>query len=425
MIADHCPGMKAALSTTSALALALTFAACATPPAGSPPAETSSTPSAQAQIGPGDVTGQTLGTRLYGQLASGGDNIVISPVSLMGAFGVVAEGARGETRGAILSSLGLPDRAGLGGELGGLLRGLQSDADGATLSVANAVWVQRDFPLNPVFVQAARANYGAEARPVDFQGAPQASADTINSWVSQATRTRIPDLISRSAINADTRLVVTNAVYFLGDWEQPFNAGATRSEPFHLAGGRSISTPLMYRQGGYRLLETADLQVLDLPYKGDRLSMTVLLPRERNGLSMLERRLDADLAGWLSALDGQDVRSVRVFLPKLQAELSYQLNPQLTALGMGLAFSNQADLRGIADAPLTISQVVHKTFLRIDEKGTEAAAATGLIIETTSAPITPPPTFRADHPFVFLIRDRETGAVLFMGRITRPEAPPS
>jgi serine protease inhibitor len=116
---------------------------------------------------------------------------------------------------------------------------------------------------------------------------------------------------------------------------------------------------------------------------------------------------------------------VRVFLPKLQAELSYQLSPQLAALGLGLAFSNQADLRGIADAPLSISQVVHKTFLRIDEKGTEAAAATGVLIEMTGAPASPPPTFRADHPFVFLIRDRETGAVLFMGRITRPEAPPA
>lgn len=416
--------MKTAPPAASALApaLALALAACAAPiPAPSVDAGAPAAPAPASREG--DLTGRTLGTRLYGRLAQGADNVVISPVSLMGAFGVVAEGARGETRGAILNALALPDRPDLGRDLGGLLRALESDAEGAALNVANAVWVQRDFPLRPEFVERARRDYGAQARPVDFRGAPQASADAVNAWVSEATRARIPELISASSITRDTRLIVTNAVYFLGEWEAPFNASNTADRPFHLIGGGSISTPLMYREGRYRLLETDDLQALDLPYEGGRLSMTVLLPRQRGGLAGLERRLDADLSGWLERLDAEAARPVRVHLPKLETALSYELVPQLTALGMGLAFSGRADLSGIADASLAVSRVVHKTFLRIDEKGTEAAAATGVEISVTSAPINPPPAFRADHPFVFLIRDRQTGAILFMGRITRPQAP--
>lgn len=165
------------------------------------------------------------------------------------------------------------------------------------------------------------------------------------------------------------------------------------------------------------------MQAIDLPYRGDRLSMTVILPRTRGGLSDVEAQLSANLAGWLIALDEEEPRRVLLYLPKTETALSYDLIPQLTMLGMGIAFADGADFRGIADAPLAIGQVVHKTFLRIDEKGTEAAAATGIAVEPTSAPVTPPPTFRADHPFLFLIRDKETGAILFLGRINRPEAP--
>lgn len=408
----------------SSLALAaLALAACAGPPAGSMEPSAAMPPTPEAAAMPADLSGRTVGLRLYDQLRSTDDNVVISPVSLMGTFGVVSAGARGDTRTAILNSLGLPQGETLNADLGGLLRSLEVEDGPTTLSVANAVWVQQDFTLNPAFVQTAERDYGAQARPVDFQGSPQLAAEQVNAWVSEATRTRIPELISPSSINDATRLIVTNAVYFLGDWLHPFNASSTDEQPFHLADGSTTPIPLMYQRGSFRLLETDQFQAIDLPYEGERLSMTVILPREPGGLAALEAGLDSGLQDWLSQLDAEQPRRVLLHLPKVETALSYELIPQLTALGMGVAFTGAADFRGIADAPLAISQVVHKTFLRIDEKGTEAAAATGIAVELTSAPVTSPPTFRADHPFLFLIRDRETGAVLFLGRISRPEPP--
>lgn len=420
--------MKSIFALAAPPLAALALSACATAPAGVPSEPGAIIPDAGEAAAPpasmpADLTGRALGVGLYDQLRSADDNVVISPVSLMGAFGVVSVGARGETRTAILNSLGLPHGETLNADLGGMLRALETADGSTTLSVANAVWVQQEFALNPAFVQTAGRDYGAQARAVDFQGSPRQAADQINAWVSEETHARIPELISASSINDATRLIVTNAVYFLGDWAQPFNASNTDEQPFHRAGGATTPIPLMYQRGRFRLLETDQLQAVDLPYEGERLSMTVLLPRERGGLPALEAHLSTQLQDWLARLDAEQPRSVRLYLPKIETALSYDLIPQLTALGMGVAFTGAADFRGVADAPLAIGQVVHKTFLRIDEKGTEAAAATGIGVELTSAPVTPPPTFRADHPFLFLIRDRQTGAVLFLGRISRPEAP--
>ena len=415
-------GDVARLGASAALAaFALAASACTTAPASLPddPVLTD----APAVNAPADLSGQTLGVRLYDQLRAGDDNVVISPVSLMGAFGVVSAGARGQTRIALLSSLSLPDSPSLNADLGALLRALEREDGQTTLSVANAVWVQDGFGLKPDFVESVQRDYGALARPVDFRDAPDEAAGRINAWVSGQTRRRIPELLSPSSINDATRLIVTNAVYFLGDWAQPFNASNTSDQTFYLTDGSRLSTPMMYQRGYLRLLETGALQAIDLPYRGDRLSMTVILPRTRGGLSDVEAQLSANLAGWLIALDEEEPRRVLLYLPKTETALSYDLIPQLTMLGMGIAFADGADFRGIADAPLAIGQVVHKTFLRIDEKGTEAAAATGIAVEQASAPVTPPPTFRADHPFLFLIRDKETGAILFLGRINRPEAP--
>lgn len=412
--------MKPILALAAPPLIALILSACATAP--TEPSESMLLAGETAAM-PADLSGRTLGIRLYDQLRATDDNVVISPVSLMGAFGVVSAGARGETRAAILNSLGLPQADTLNADMGGLLRMLEVRDGATTLSVANAVWVQRDFTLNPAFVQTAERDYGAQARAVDFQRSPRQAADEINAWVSEETRTRIPELISASSINDATRLIVTNAVYFLGDWLQPFNASSTSEQPFRLADGSTTPIPLMFQRGSFRLLETGQFQAIDLPYEGARLSMTVLLPREPIGLPALEAGLDAGLQSWLTRLDAEQPRNVRLHLPKIETALSYELVPQLTTMGMGVAFTTAADFRGIADTPLAIGQVVHKTFLRIDEKGTEAAAATGIAIEVTSAPVTPPPTFRADHPFLFLIRDRETGAVLLLGRISRPESP--
>ena len=370
-----------------------------------------------------DVPASTLnfGVALYKQLAGERGNVFVSPVSLAGAFGPVAAGARGETRGAILGALAVPDGLDLHPQLGGLLRGLERETPGTTLSIANALWPQQGFAIRPEFLRVARTDYDATVEPLDYR-ASGAAAERINAWVNRETRSRIPTIVTPDALGSLTRLVVTNAVYFLGDWADAFDVRATTQQPFFGPGGATRPVPLMARTDEYRLLETDAFQAVDLPYKDPRLSLSVFLPRARDGLSAFEAGLtDAGLRDALARLDAERPRDVRLHLPKFKAETSYSLIDPLTALGMGIAFDrNRADLRGIGDAQLYISGVFHKTFLRIDEKGTEAAAATAVVVRTVSRR-PDPPVFRADHPFFLVLRDKTSGAVLFMGRIEAPQ----
>jgi serpin B len=385
------------------------------------PAQSGTTPP---QIIPEAAANRAFGARLYQQLAQKPGNVFISPISLAGAFGPVAAGAQGETRAEIGRVLGFsPDEANLHRNLGGLLTTLQTNSDGARVSIANALWLMKGFAMKPAFVATARNSYDAEVDSLDFRDGA-AAAKRINGWVDQKTKGRIPKLIEPASLDEMTRVVVTNAVHFLGDWAQPFNASNTRPQPFHLPGGATRQVPMMHGKRYGRYAEADGVQLLELPYKGERLSMVAILPKERGGLASLEQQLsDAQLGGWLQQLDSAEPREVRVDLPKVEFRSSYQLVEPLSKLGLKVSFvPGQADFRGIADVDLFISQVVQKTFVRIDEKGTEAAAATAVEVEATSAPAVPPPAFTADHPFLVLIRDRPTGAVLFMGRIADPAA---
>ena len=361
---------------------------------------------------------------LYRSIASKPGNVFISPISLAGAFGPVAAGARGETRAAIGKVLGFPTNdAALHPQLGGLLQALENNSEGARVSIANALWVAEGFPVNRSFVEVATSHYSAEVANLDFRNGA-AAAGRINQWVNRETKGRIPTLIDPDSLDHMTALVVTNAVHFLGDWTVPFNASNTRPQPFHVTGGATRDLPMMYGKRRVRYAEAGPVQMIDLPYKGERLSMSVILPKTRGGLAAVEAQLNDKRIGiWLAELDSAQPREVHVHLPKVKAESSYQLVEPLKQMGMAIAFRpREANFRGIADTDLFISQVVHKTFLRIDEKGTEAAAATGIEVEVTSAPVIQPPTFRADHPFLLLIRDKITGAVLFFGRIADPAA---
>lgn len=405
----------------------LLFGAC------SAPAFTQSAPGNASPVQPGAVADQAqtaalanraFGVSLYQGLASERGNVFLSPISLAGAFGPVAAGARGVTRVAIGKVIGFPENdAVLHRDLGGLLRTLESDSAGARVSIANALWLMKGFAVKPAFFAVARNSYDADVESLDFRNGAAAAA-RINNWVDRETRGRIPKLIEPDSLDEMTALVVTNAVHFLGDWTHPFNASNTRPQPFHLTGGATRDVPMMFGKRHHRHAEMDGVQLLELPYKGDRLSMVAILPKERGGLAAVEKRLGGRLGDWLGQLDSAQPQEVRVHLPKVEFRTSYQLVEPLKAMGMSIAFQpHQANFRGIADTDLFISQVVHKTFLRIDEKGTEAAAATGIEVELTSAPAVPPPTFRADHPFLILIRDNPTGAVLFLGRIADPTAP--
>ena len=219
-------------------------------------------------------------------------------------------------------------------------------------------------------------------------------------------------------LSVDTRLVLTNAIYFKGDWVSQFKKDRTRNETFTLMGGKQVQTPLMHQTGGYKYADLGDAQALEMPYVGKEVSMVVLLPKNVDGLANLEKGLNADRLGAL--VSRLQVAEVDVTLPKFKTTAEFELNKELSALGMKQAFTRAADFSGLngGKQDLYIGFVVHKAFVDVNEEGTEAAAATGVIIQTDSARITP--VFRADHPFVYLIRDTKTGGILFVGRLADP-----
>ncbi len=409
------------------VALAVLAAGCSRPteqartretPTQLPAAAAPSDPAMVASVAKGN---REFGLALYRQVATKPGNVFISPISIAGAFGPVIAGAEGETRTAIAGALRFPGNGNgeLHPALGGLLRGLEREQDGVTLSIANALWLQQGFAIKPAFARTARTDYEALSETVDFVSAPVAAAARINAWVDSETRGRIPTLFAPEAFTVDTRLVVTNAVYFLGDWAEPFRRSATQPQPFFVPGGTTRQVPLMFRRGQYRTIETSEFQAIDLPYKDGRLSMTVFLPQARDGLPAFEAGLTPQrLDGWLEELDAARTNKTELHLPRLQIAETYDLVKPLSAMGMGIAFSPlQAGFGGITDKErLYISAVAHKTFVRMDEKGTEAAAATGVVGEAVSAPL----LFRADHPFFFVLRDKRSGTILFMGRIVEP-----
>jgi serine protease inhibitor len=417
------------------LALALGLSACAARSSDEAPrdrgASSAAPSSAVAEAGETTVAEVARGNRafalsLYRELAGESqDNLFFSPLSIATAFGPVTAGAAGETRLAIVRALHFPVAGeGLHPALAGLSRALAREGGDATLVIANALWVKHGFAILPAFRETARRDYGAQLVSLDFERNPGGAANAINAWVNERTRTRIPQLVEASSFDAATRLVITNAVYFLADWQAQFRPPSTVPRPFTLADGTTVETPMMHQTSPFRFHDGGRFTAIDLPYRDPRLSMTVLLPTAADGLPALERALTPELLDrTLQALDAASPERVELMLPRLELRTTYRLDAPLRRLGMAVAFTNAADFANItADERLAIDSVIHKTFLRVDEKGTEAAAATAVTIVATSAPAPPRLRFHADHPFLFMLRDRDTGALLFLGRIVRPES---
>jgi serpin B len=370
---------------------------------------------------------------LYRNLAAKPGNVVISPISIAGAFGPVAAGARGNTRAEIGKVLHFPPNDDvLNGSLGGMLRTVESGGGGRKVRIANALWVGEQTSIEPGFLDLAKRSYDAEVGALDFDDSP-AAAERINAWVDRETNSRITKLFEPDAFDETTALVITNAVHFLGSWSKPFNPRRTSPQPFHLADGKTREVPMMVEDSMAARLVGPEpgaasegvqggVQLLELPYEGGRLSMVFILPHAKDGLRALEAQLSpSKLEAWLEQLDSTPPSDdIAVALPKVQVTTSYNLVKPMQTLGMKLAFTpRQADFTGMsksAGKSLFINDVVHKTFLSIDEKGTEAAGATGIEIRLERGG----PVFRADHPFLFLIRDKSTGAILFLGRIAEP-----
>jgi serpin B len=283
--------------------------------------------------------------------------------------------------------------------------------------MGNALWVQRGFPILSDFQNALKTNFHAPATPLDFSAAPDQARREINNWTEQQTKGKIKDLFAPGSISGDTRLVLTSAIYFYGKWQSAFAVKDTQPGPFHGPGAQS-EAKFMNKTASFGYSELPDLQILEMKYAGTPIAFDVLLPKQNNGLPALEKSLTAiQISDWVKGLQR---RSVQVVMPKFRVESDFSLNRMLTALGMRTAFTGTADLSGIdGKRDLFVSSVKHKAFVDVSEEGTEAAAATGTVVSLV-AMAQPKPVFRADHPFIFFIRDTESGAILFAGRVMKP-----
>jgi serpin B len=360
---------------------------------------------------------------LYARLRTGqSDNLFFAPGSLSTALAMTYAGAKGETveQMAKVLHLTLPQEN-LHPAFGDLRRYWDGGGkeSGYRLSVANRLWGQEGFHFLPGFLAVTRQHYGAELAQVDFARQTESARQRINAWVEEQTQGKIRDLIPPGVLDSMTRLVLTNAIYFKGIWTEQFRKEATHQAPFRVSTGRQAEVPLMYRSDDFRYWAGDGLKVLELPYgKGD-LAMLVLLPDEIEGLAALEGKLTADsFSRWQSGLRKQEVR---VYLPRFKLDSQFQLAEVLKAMGMTRVFTpGEAELTGMSsEEELYVSAVIHKAFVDVNEEGTEAAAATGVEVKSAEA-IEGPAVFRADHPFVFLIRDNRTGGILFLGRLVNP-----
>lgn len=374
------------------------------------------------------VTGNTaFAFDLYQALREGGGNLFYSPYSISLALAMTYAGARGETQRQMADTLSftLPDDRlhpafnGLDLELasrGEAQHG--SDAYRFQLNIANAIWGQQGYAFLPEFLDVLAQNYGAGLRLLDFIGAPEESRVTINDWVSEQTEGKIEDLIEPGLINSAIRLVLTNAIYFNAGWAYPFQPENTQEGPFHLLDGGQVTVPMMKQTQTFGYTEGDVYQAVSLPYGLSGMSMVLIVP-DAGQFEAFESALSADQVGHIRPGNGGDL-DVTLTMPKFSFKSSFGLSDTLAAMGMPDAFGN-ADFSGMTgNRDLSISFVVHKAFVSVDEKGTEAAAATGIGI-LTSAP-QQHVDLVIDRPFVFLIRDDRTGAILFLGRVLNPAA---
>ncbi|OGR17451.1 MAG: hypothetical protein A2X81_02150 [Desulfobacterales bacterium GWB2_56_26] len=359
---------------------------------------------------------------LYRDLAEAEGNLFFSPYSISTALAMTYAGARGNTEKEMAATLRFTlDQEELHPAFATMEAQVNaSQKEGISLSVANALWPQKDYPFREEYLSLAKQHYGVLVQPVDFRGARESARLTINNWVEDQTREKIKDLIQPGDLSDLTRLVLVNAIYFKGIWADQFKAENTKEMPFHVTAARTIRAPMMSRQLECRYASLPELDILELPYVGGGLAMIVLLPKEIDGVRKVESELSADnLARWLGALSQ---REVQVFLPKFKTTSRFSLNDTLSTMGMIDAFSEaRADFSGMDGRPgwLYIGAVIHQAFVEVNEEGTEAAAATAVVMRTQAIGA-PPPTFRADHPFVFLIQEKQTGSILFAGRVTDP-----
>jgi serpin B len=363
---------------------------------------------------------------LYGRMRADQGNLFFSPTSISTALAMTLAGASEDTAAQMAKALHVEiPKEQLDAAMRDLLTSWKSNEkkQGYQLSVANRLWAQTGQPFLPAYLAVTRTDYGAELARLDFAHNAEQSRQTINQWVEDQTAGKIKDLILSASQLSGARLVLTNAVYFKGDWTDPFKKSRTKDADFHLSPQQAVKAPLMHTRHALRYAAIDGLQVLELPYGDRSLSLIALLPAKKDGLAELEERLTFEnWQNWTRRLVSQEVV---VFLPRFKTSTQFELNSLLQSVGITSAFNPKAaDFSGMTGGrDLYISAVLHKAYVDVNEEGTEAAAATGIIMRPTAVRMPnphEPPVFRADHPFVFAIRDNRNGAVLFIGRLADP-----
>ena len=362
-----------------------------------------------------------FGLRLLRTLTDGSDaNVMVSPLSVSLALAMTYNGAAGTTRTAMAETLGITaisveqfNRSNRS-----LLEGIQKADPAVQIEIANALWLQSGFPIDPGFMRLSHDFFDAAPESLDFAGNPQQAARHINDWVKQRTQGKIPEIIKD--LSRSTVLVLTDAVYFKGRWTVPFDQKETKPRSFHLPGGRSVTVPMMAQRGEYRYLDTDSFQAIRLPYGHDQFAMYIFLPRQSSGLADLLRSFDQQ--HWNQWLTELHTDKGQIALPRFELTYGRKLNDALTAMGMGVAFGPEADFSRIHPPPgrLRINDVEHKTYIKVDEEGTEAAAATSVGIVALSVRAMPPFEMIVDHPFFCAIVEQHSGAMLFAGVVTNP-----
>ncbi len=358
---------------------------------------------------------------LYAELKNNQGNIFFSPYSISTALAMTYEGARGETAEEMQKVFYFPaDNNARRSAFAAIHNQLNEPNAKYQLSLANALWAENDYKFLNGYLETVAKYYAGKATNLNFKGAAEEARQTINQWVENKTNNKIKKLFPQDTLTADTRLVLTNAIYFKGTWVKQFEKNKTKASDFRASPANTVQVPMMQQTNEktkFNYTETADVQVLEMPYEGEKLSMMVLLPKN-DDLPALENSLSlAKINDWRKKLIQQHVD---VFMPKFTFDTKYFMAETLAKMGMPTAFTDNADFSGMdGTKSLSIQNVIHQAFVDVNEEGTEAAAATGGSMGITS--IMPQTlTFRADHPFIFIIQDKANGGILFFGRVSNP-----
>ena len=341
-------------------------------------------------------------------------NIFYSPYSISSALAITYEGARGQTADEIKSVFYFPEFDILRPNFAAIYNKINEPEKNYELRTGNALWIQYDYPLLEKYTETVERYYGGKAANLDFVRETEASRQIINSFIAEQTNNRIEELLAEDSIPPTTKLIITNAVYFKGNWELEFDESETKDMDFKITPDETVEVPMMYMkpEETFNYTETENLQFLELPYKNRELSMFILLPIE--DIDSIESYLTEEKFEELKS-DMEETGLDAIFLPKFEFETGYDMKENLMNMGMPTPFS-LPDFSGIdGTRELFIQGVVHKAFISVDEQGTEAAAATAVIM-----PVRVRPSFRADRPFIFIIQENETGNILFLGRVVNP-----